>query len=237
MSPLRVLVVDEEPRIVRGLEIMLRGAGYVVEAAETWLDALARVIVTAPDAVVLDLLRADGQGAELCREVRRSSGLPILVLSAVGAEHDTVRALDAGADDFVRTPFDADELLARLRGVMRGQVEAEGSIRSEIGGLMIDGTASRVTRAGAQVALTPVEFALVRVLAQHHGRPVTDRQLLRALWGPECVHETRELRVLVARIRSRLERDPSRPEYLISEPGVGYRLRDPLTRSRQAALR
>jgi two-component system KDP operon response regulator KdpE len=228
VSAPRVLVVDEEPQIIRGLRIMLRGAGYAVEAAATGSDVLARLAASPPDALVLDLVPPNGQGVELCREVRRSSRLPILVLSAVGDEQERGRALDAGADDFVTTPFGVDELVARLRAVLRAPGGAAGSAQLEIGELVIDFADRRVTRAGEEVHLTPVEFDLIRVLAQRRGRLVTDHQLPRALWGSECADQSRELRVLVAGVRTKLERDTSRPEYLITEPRVGYRLRDPV---------
>jgi two-component system KDP operon response regulator KdpE len=222
----RVLVVDDEPQIVRGLKIILRSAGYAVEAAETVAEALASLAARPPDALVLDLVLPDGQGVEVCREVRRWSRLPIVVLSAVGDEREKVKALDAGADDYVTKPFGSDELLARLRAVMRRSVEAGGSPLVEIGELSIDLADRRITRGGTEVHLTPIEFDLLRVLAQHRGRLVTHRQLLRDVWGPEYGEETHYLRVHVAHIRAKLEADPSRPQYVITEPGVGYRLRD-----------
>jgi two-component system KDP operon response regulator KdpE len=222
-----VLVVDDEPQIVRGLKIILRSAGYAVDAAETKEEALAALAARPPDALVLDLVLPDGQGVEVCEEVRRWSRLPIVVLSAVGDEREKVRALDAGADDYVTKPFGSDELLARLRAVLRRSAEAGGSAQVLIGELAIDLADRRVTRAGEEVHLTPIEFDLVRVLAQHHGRLVTHRQLLRKVWGPEYGAETHYLRVHVAHIRAKLERDAARPEYLITEPGVGYRLREP----------
>jgi two-component system KDP operon response regulator KdpE len=223
----RVLVVDDEPQIVRGLKIVLRSAGYAVEAAETKAEALAVLALRPPDALVLDLVLPDGQGVEVCEEVRRWSRLPILVLSAVGDEREKVRALDAGADDYVTKPFGTDELLARLRAVMRRSVEAGGSPRLELGRLVVDLADRSVLRDSEAVHLTPIEFELVRVLAQHHGRLVTHRQLLQEVWGPEYGTETHYLRVHVAHIRAKLEPDPSRPQYLVTEPGVGYRLRDP----------
>jgi two-component system KDP operon response regulator KdpE len=222
-----VLVVDDEPQIVRGLKIILRSAGYAVEAAETKEEALTALALKPPDAMVLDLVLPDGGGVEVCEDVRRWSRLPILVLSAVGDEREKVRALDAGADDYVTKPFGTDELLARLRAVMRRSVEAGGSPRVEVGDLVIDLADRRVLRDGSEVHLTPIEFELVRALAQHHGKLVTHRQLLREVWGPEYGSETHYLRVHVAHIRSKLEEDPSRPRYLVTEPGVGYRLRDP----------
>jgi two-component system KDP operon response regulator KdpE len=227
VSAPRVLVVDDEPQIVRGLKIVLRSAGYTVEAAETKAEALDALALRPPDALVLDLVLPDGQGVEVCEEVRRWSRLPILVLSAVGDEREKVRALDAGADDYVTKPFGTDELLARLRAVMRRSIEAGGSPLLDLGRVVVDLADRRVLRDGEQVHLTPIEFELVRVLAQHHGRLVTHRQLLQAVWGPEYGAETHYLRVHVAHIRAKLEPDPSRPRYLITEPGVGYRLRDP----------
>jgi two-component system KDP operon response regulator KdpE len=223
----RVLVVDDEPQIVRGLKIVLRGAGYAVEAAETKEQALALLASRPPDAMVLDLVLPDGRGVEVCEEVRRWSRLPIVVLSAVGDEREKVRALDAGADDYITKPFGTDELLARLRAVLRRSAQESGSPVVEVGALRIDLADRRVTRDGEQIHLTPIEFDLVRVLASHRGRLVTHRQLLREVWGPEYGEETHYLRVHVAHIRAKLELDPSRPEYVITEPGVGYRLRDP----------
>ena len=223
----RVLVVDDEPQIVRGLKIILRDAGYAVESAETKAQALALLGSRPPDALVLDLVLPDGEGVEICRDVRRFSGLPILVLSAIGDEREKVRALDAGADDYVTKPFGTDELLARLRAVMRRSADPGGGSQVTVGDLVIDVLDRRVVRAGEEVHLTPIEFDLIRVLAQHRGRLVTHRQLLNEVWGPEYGQETHYLRVHVAHIRAKLELDPSRPHYLITEPGVGYRLRDP----------
>ncbi len=223
----RVLVVDDEPQIVRALKIILRGAGYEVQATETKATALAALAARPPDALVLDLVLPDGQGVEVCEEVRRWSGLPIVVLSAVGDEREKVRALDAGADDYVTKPFCTDELLARLRAVLRRSADAADGLPLKLGGLLIDRIDRRITRDEREVHLTPIEFDLVRVLARHPGRLVTQRQLLREVWGPEYGEQTHYLRVHVAHIRSKLEPDPSRPRYLITEPGVGYRLCGP----------
>ncbi len=227
MNAPRVLVVDDEPQIVRGLKIILRGAGYAVEAADTKADALAALAARPPDALVLDLVLPDGQGVDVCREVRTWSRLPIVVLSAVGDEREKVRALDAGADDYITKPFGTDELLARLRAVLRRSGDGGGSPVIELGELVIDLTDRTVTRGAEPIHLTRIEFELLRVLAQHRGRLITHRQLLQEVWGPEYGEETHYLRVHVAHIRSKLEPDPSRPRYVITEPGVGYRLRDP----------
>jgi two-component system KDP operon response regulator KdpE len=176
---------------------------------------------------VLDLVLPDGQGVDVCREVRSWSGLPIVVLSAVGDEREKVRALDAGADDYVTKPFGTDELLARLRAVLRRSGESGGSSKLTLGELDIDFADRRLHRSGREVHLTPIEFDLVRVLAQNQGRLVTHRTLLREVWGPEYDDATHYLRVHVAHIRAKLEVDPARPRYLVTEPGVGYRLRDP----------
>ena len=223
----RVLVVDDEPQIVRGLRVVLRNAGYQVDAATTVAEALDAIAVRPPDLLVLDLVLPDGSGVDVLRDLRRWSALPVLVLSAVGDEREKVRALDAGADDYVTKPFGTDELLARLRALLRRSVDVSGSPRIEIGELVIDLADRMVMRNGAPVHLTPIEFDLLRVLAQYQGRLVTHRQLLRDVWGPEYGAETHYLRVHVAHIRAKLEPDPSRPQYVVTEPGVCYRLRDP----------
>ena len=228
MSPegQRVLVVDDEPQIVRALKVILRSAGYTAEAAESKQEALDAVSVRPPDAMVLDLVLPDGSGVDVCAEVRRWSSLPIIVLSAVGDEREKVRALDAGADDYITKPFGTDELLARLRAVLRRAAEDGGEPEIAIGSLIIDLGARTVTSEGADVHLTPIEFDLLRQLAIHRGKLVTHRQLLREVWGPAYETETHYLRVHVAHIRSKIEPEPSRPRYVITEPGIGYRLRD-----------
>ena len=221
-----VLVVDDEPQIVRGLRVILRDAGYDVEAATTKQEALDAVAVRPPDAVVLDLVLPDGSGVDVCAEIRTWSGLPIIVLSAVGDEREKVRALDVGADDYITKPFGTDELLARLRAALRRAGDDGGEPAVTVGDLVIDQAAHRVTRGGEEVHLTPIEFDLLRTLAQHRGKLVTHRQLLRAVWGPAYETETHYLRVHFAHMRAKLEPDPSHPRYVITDPGVGYRLRD-----------
>jgi two-component system KDP operon response regulator KdpE len=222
-----VLVVDDEPQIVRGLKVILRTAGYDVRAATTKQEALDAVAAQAPDALVLDLVLPDGSGVEVAQEVREWSSLPILVLSAVGDEREKVRALDAGADDYVTKPFGNEELLARLRAVLRRAGEDPSEPAIEIGDLVVDVAGHQVTRAGEDVHLTPIEFDLLAALARNRDRLVTQRQLLREVWGPAYETETHYLRVHVAHIRAKIEPDPSRPRYLITDPGVGYRLREP----------
>ena len=221
-----VLVVDDEPQIVRGLKVILRDAGYAVDTATTKQEALDAVSVRPPDAMVLDLVLPDGSGVDVCKEIRTWSQLPILVLSAVGDEREKVRALDAGADDYVTKPFGTGELLARLRAVMRRAVEDEVEPAVTVGDLVIDVAGHSVTRAGKEIHLTPIEFDLLRTLALHRGKLVTHKQILRTVWGPAYETETHYLRVHFAHLRAKLEPDPSQPRYIVTDPGVGYRLRD-----------
>jgi two-component system KDP operon response regulator KdpE len=219
----RVLVVDDEPQIVRGLRVILTNAGYRVEEATTKVEALDSVSVRPPDAVVLDLVLPDGDGIEVCTEIRRWSQVPIVVLSAVGDERQKVRALDAGADDYVTKPFGTEELLARMRAVLRRRSE-EGDATIRVGELEIDLSDRAVRRGGEQLHLTPIEFDLLSKLADHPGRLVTHRQLLQEVWGPGYEDETHYLRVHFAHVRAKIEPDPSNPRYVITEPGIGYRL-------------
>lgn len=182
--------------------------------------------VRPPDAMVLDLILPDGSGVDVLEDLRCWSNLPVIVLSAVGDEREKVRALDVGADDYITKPFGTDELLARLRAVLRRVGDEDGEPRIEIGDLLIDLEARQVSRNREVVHLTPIEFDLLRVLARHRGKLVTHRQLLHEVWGPGFENETHYLRVHVAHIRAKIEPDPSRPRYLVTEPGVGYRLRD-----------
>jgi two-component system KDP operon response regulator KdpE len=223
----RVLVVDDEPQIVRGLRVVLRNAGFHVDSAGTKEEALDALSHRPPDAVLLDLVLPDGSGVDVCREVRSWSHVPIVVVSAVGDEREKVRALDAGADDYITKPFGSQELTARLRAVLRRTADVGTSPAIEIGDLVIDLPDRRVRRGDEDIHLTPLEFDLLRVLAQNRGRLVTHRQLLQEVWGPSYGDETHYLRVHVAHIRAKLERDPARPRYVITEPGVGYRLAEP----------
>jgi two-component system, OmpR family, KDP operon response regulator KdpE len=223
----RVLVVDDELQILRGLRVILRNAGYSVETAATKAEALDAVSIRPPDVLVLDLVLPDGSGVEVCEEIRRWSTLPILVLSAVGDEREKVRALDAGADDYITKPFGSEELTARLRALLRRSADSGGEPVLDVADLRIDLAGHTVTSGGSEVHLTPIEFDLLRVLAQNRDKLVTHRQLLHEVWGPGYEDELHYLRVHVAHIRAKIERDPSRPRYLITEPGVGYRLREP----------
>jgi two-component system KDP operon response regulator KdpE len=219
-----VLVVDDEPQIVRGLKVILGNAGYRVEEATTKQEALDAVSSRPPDAIVLDLILPDGDGIEVCTDIRRWSQVPIVVLSAVGDERQKVRALDAGADDYVTKPFGSDELLARMRAVLRRRSD-EGDSKVRTADLEIDLADRSVRRGGEEIHLTPIEFDLLRKLAEHPGRLLTHRQLLQEVWGPGYEDETHYLRVHFAHVRAKIEPEPSNPRYVITEPGIGYRLR------------
>jgi two-component system KDP operon response regulator KdpE len=222
----RVLVVDDEPQIVRGLRVVLRNAGYEVEAAGTVAGALDAVAVRPPDVLVLDLVLPDGSGVDVLTDLRRWSTLPVLVLSAVGDEREKVRALDAGADDYVTKPFGAGELTARVRALLRRTGDSGGDAVLQLGDVRFDVAARAVSKGGRAVHLTPLEFALLQTLAAHRGKLVTHRQLLREVWGPNAEDQTQLLRVHVAHIRAKLEDDPADPRLVLTEPGVGYRLND-----------
>jgi two-component system KDP operon response regulator KdpE len=223
----RILVVDDEPQILRALQTNLRGAGYDVVTAANAEDALAEAAMRPPDAVILDLVLPDGHGTEVARQLRRWSHAPILVLSAVGDEQEKVAALDAGADDYVTKPFGVDELLARLRAALRRALPLTDAVL-EIGDLVVDLEARSVTRAGRRVALTPHEFELLRYLAQNEGKLLTHRMILREVWGPLYGDESHYLHVYVSQLRRKIEDDPARPRYIVTEPGAGYRLVNPL---------
>jgi two-component system, OmpR family, KDP operon response regulator KdpE len=229
MSAARILVVDDEPQILRALETNLRAAGYEVDTATTAEAALSTAAARRPEAVILDLLLPDGRGTEVARELRAWSSAPIIVLSAVGDEAEKVEALDAGADDYVTKPFGMDELLARLRAAMR-RVEPSGEPVLQVGEIEIDLEKRAVSVAGKPVQLTPNEFAMLRLFALNEGKLLTHRTILREVWGPAYQVESHYLHVYVSQLRRKLEPDPARPRYLLTEPGAGYRLVDPSLR-------
>jgi two-component system KDP operon response regulator KdpE len=226
MSRTRILVVDDEPQILRALQTSLRGAGYEVETAATAADALAAVAIRPPEAIILDLVLPDGRGTDVCRELRGWSSVPILVLSAVDEEREKVAALDAGADDYVTKPFGIEELLARLRASLRRSI-SPGEPVVRIGDLVIDLEKRVVTRAGKPVALTPIEFDLLRLFARNEGKLLTHPTILREVWGPAYGDESHYLHVYVSQLRRKIEPEPARPRYLLTEPGAGYRLVSP----------
>lgn len=230
MSGPRVLVVDDEQQILRALQTSLRGAGYEVDTAETAQQALAAAAIRPPEAVVLDLILPDGTGSDVLRELRKWSSAPVIVLSAVDDEQEKVMALDAGADDFVTKPVGIDELLARVRAVLR-RTTPSGNPVIEIGDLVVDLQKQAVSLSGTPIHLTPHEFHLLRILAQNEGKLLTHRMLLREVWGPGYDGASNLLHVNVSQLRRKIEPDRARPRYLLTEPGAGYRLVDPTTRS------
>jgi two-component system KDP operon response regulator KdpE len=222
----RVLVVDDEEQILRALRTSLRGAGYEVETADSAEHALAAAAMRPPEAVILDLVLPDGTGTDVCRELRSWSTAPVIVLSAVGEEREKVAALDAGADDYVTKPVGIDELLARLRAVLR-RTAPSGEPVVEVGELVVDLAKRSVTMAGRPVHLTPHQFDLLRVFALNVGKLLTHRMLLQEVWGPGYADAANLLQVNVSQLRRKLEPDRAHPRYLLTEPGAGYRLVEP----------
>ncbi len=223
MKGTRVLVVDDEPQILRAVEMKLRGAGYSVETAGSAQEALTKAAMRPPEAIILELLLPDGRGTDVCCELRRWSVVPILVLSAVGEEKDKIEALDAGADDYVTKPFSGDELLARLRAALRRAAPSTEPVL-EIGELVIDLDKRAVTIGGRPVSLTPIEYDLLRLFAKNEGKLLTHSTILHDIWGPSYQDESNYLHVYVSHLRRKIEPDPARPVYLLNHPGVGYRL-------------
>jgi two-component system, OmpR family, KDP operon response regulator KdpE len=223
MSAARVLVVDDERQILRALRVLLRDAGFEVATAESTHDALDAVSVHPPDAAILDLILPDGDGVEITKSIREWSEMPIIVLSAVGDEAEKVRALDAGADDYVTKPFGPEELIARLRAALRRSAPGAGEPVLRADGLELDLAAHRVTVDGGEVHLTPTEFDLLRALMQDRGRLLTHRTLLREVWGPAYETDTQILRVHIANLRRKIEPRPGSPSHIVTDPGVGYR--------------
>ena len=222
----RILVVDDEPNILATIAPMLRSRGYEVVTAMTGHAALESVQRDAPDLVILDLGLPDLDGVVVTSQIRESRSTPIVVLSARGAENDKVRALDAGADDYVTKPFGTEELLARIRVALRRIEPPPASEPIVRGTLMIDRERFRVTVGGKDVRLTPKEFELLSYLAQRPGRVLTHRAILRAIWGPQAVDQPEHLRVLIGSLRKKIEPNPSTPQYILTEPWVGYRFMD-----------
>ncbi|MBO0655462.1 MULTISPECIES: response regulator [Streptomyces] len=224
----RVLVVDDEPQIVRALVINLKARKYEVDAAPDGATALQLAAARHPDVVILDLGLPDMDGVEVIKGLRGWTRVPILVLSARQTSDEKVEALDAGADDYVTKPFGMDELLARLRAAVR-RAEPTGSAAAGADAIVetevftVDLAAKKVNRGGKDVRLTPTEWHLLEVLVRNTGRLVSQKQLLQEVWGPSYGTETNYLRVYMAQLRRKLELDPSHPKHFITEPGMGYR--------------
>jgi two-component system KDP operon response regulator KdpE len=222
----KVLVVDDDRALRRALQVNLRAHGYDVVLAEDGRSALAKASQELPDAIVLDLGLPDLDGTEVLDGLRGWTEVPVLVLSARGSQDDKVLALDAGADDYVTKPFGMDELLARLRASLRRATHADEAAIVETESFSIDLAAKEARRAdGAPIRLTPTEWNVLEVLVRNEGKLVGQRELLQEVWGPAYETETNYLRVYLAQLRRKLERDPSHPQHLLTEPGMGYRFR------------
>jgi two-component system, OmpR family, KDP operon response regulator KdpE len=221
---LRVLVCDDEPQILRALRVILREAGFEVLPAATAGEALDHAALQPPDAAIVDLVLPDRDGVEVCRALREWSEMPIVVLSAVGEEAEKVRALNAGADDYVTKPFGPSELIARLNAVLRraGPREPAEPVLSA-DGLELDLAAHEVRRDGEAVHLTPIEFDLLHTMMRNRRRLMTHRALLTEVWGPAYASDTQTLRVHVANLRRKIEPEPATPRYITTDAGVGYR--------------
>ena len=222
----RVLLVDDEVAIQRALAPLLRSRGYEVDVAGSGTDALKVMSLRPADLIVLDLGLPDLEGSEVCRRVRETSAVPIIVLSARGSDTDKVAALDLGADDYVTKPFSPEELMARIRVALRrvfAEDDAESG-RTTFGDLTIDYSRRRVLREGVEIRLTPKEFELLSLFAHNPDRVLTHRAVLKAVWGPNAVDQPEHLWVLMGQLRRKIERDPAKPRFLVSEPWVGYRL-------------
>jgi two-component system KDP operon response regulator KdpE len=224
-----ILVVEDEPQMRKFIRASLTSHGYHVHEAVTAREALSLATSHSPALVLMDLGLPDGDGISLTKQLREWSQVPIIVISARGREEDKVAALDAGADDYLTKPFGVNELLARMRVAERHAERAATPTAAQsyaFGELSIDLARREVARAGQVVHLTPIEYKLLVLLAQHAGRVLTHRQILKEVWGPESASHTHYVRVQMAELRKKIEADPARPKLLMTEPGVGYRLRD-----------
>jgi two-component system, OmpR family, KDP operon response regulator KdpE len=224
-SRIRALVVDDEPAILRFLKPVLEANNYELITAGTVEESIKRIATDTPDVVVLDLGLPDGDGRDVIRHVRQWSDVPIIVLSARDREAEKIEVLDLGADDFVNKPFGVGELLARIRTALRHRMQraAETPVL-RTADIEIDNVRHRVTRADAQIKLTPKEFSLLSFLAKHAGKVVTHRQILTAIWGQAHAGDTQYLRVYIGQLRQKVEKDPGDPRIIITEPGIGYRI-------------
>lgn len=221
----RILVVDDEPSIQRFLGAALDTGDYSIHQAENGHAALAAATATRPSVILLDLGLPDMDGVEVIRRIREWSEVPIIVLSVRDREDDKVRALDAGADDYLTKPFGVAELIARIRVALRRSLPPESEPVYRVEELEVDLARRRVLVAGAEVQLTPTEYELLRLLVTHAGKVMTHGHILRQIWGVAYVEQPHVLRVNISNLRHKIEKDPSRPRYILTEPGVGYRLR------------
>jgi two-component system KDP operon response regulator KdpE len=231
MNSANILVVDDEPQIRRVLRSTLSFRGYELVEASTGEEALEMARKLKPDLILLDVNLPGMSGVETCRELRRFTAAPIIMLTVRNAERDKVVALDAGADDYVTKPFGIEELLARVRASLRRHSSAEAIPTFHSKELSVDFEERRVTVDGEEVHLAPKEFEVLKHLIGQQGKPVSHRRLLQAVWGPEYGEETENLRVVINQLRKKIERDSSQPKYILTEPWVGYRFQPPKTAS------
>ena len=226
MTSNRLMIVDDEPQIVLALTPAMAAAGFEVATAANGEDALGQLAGAPSDAVILDLGLPDMDGKDVIKGVREWSQVPIIVLSARDREGEKIAALDLGADDYVSKPFGIGELMARIRTLLRHHSREHGeTTQFEAGGLVIDTLAHSVTRNGEALRLTPKEYDVLHLLVRNAGRVLTHRQILQAVWGPANVEDTQYLRVFVGRLRQKIEAEPSEPQLIVTEPGVGYRFK------------
>jgi two-component system KDP operon response regulator KdpE len=223
----RILIVDDEPQIRRFLRTSLDAHGFEVVEADNGKEAIRQATVEKPDVIVLDLGLPDMEGLEVIKRLREWSAVPIIVLTARNREPDKVEALDGGADDYLTKPFGMGELMARIRAALRHRLQSTGAAPVfRLGDIVVDLVKRVVTRGGDDVKLSPREYDVLRMLVQNAGRVVTHQQMLREVWGPAHVQDTQYLRVYVGQLRDKLEPQPDAPRYIVTEPGVGYRIRD-----------
>ncbi len=237
MNAANILVVDDEPQIRRVLRSTLSTQGYVITEAKTGEEALESLRKERPDLVLLDMNMPGIGGVETCREIRRASDAPIIMLTVRNAERDKVAALDAGADDYVVKPFGIEELLARIRAALRRYAPGDALPPFVSKDLAIDFEARQVTVRDHDVHLTPKEFEVLKHLVANQGKPLTHRRLLQAVWGPDYGEETESLRVVINQLRKKLEADPARPKYIVTEPWVGYRFQPPRVSAAKSCAR
>lgn len=225
-----ILVVDDDPRILRLVRVNLERAGFTVTSASSGPAALEQLAAEPPDAVVLDITMADMDGFAVTQRVRETSNVPIIILTAMGEQSHKLHGLEIGADDYMTKPFDPDELVARVKALLRRSQQSspdEAQHVLQAGDLTIDFIRHKVERAGEQIKLTPTEYKLLQQIAQQPGKVIPHADLLSKVWGPEYRDETGYLWVYVRALRQKLEKDPSNPQYIVSEPGFGYRFQVP----------
>ncbi len=227
MSSSSILVIDDEPQIRRVLRSTLSFRGYEISEAATGEEGVELAGKLKPDLILLDVNLPGISGIEACKEIRRTSDAPIIMLTVRNAERDKVVALDAGADDYVTKPFGIEELLARVRASLRRHAPAEAMPAFHAKDLSVDFEARRVTVGGEEVHLAPKEFEVLKQLMMQQGKPVTHRRLLQTVWGPEYGEETENLRVVINQLRKKIEKDPAHPKYILTEPWIGYRFQPP----------